>query len=282
MDYFIPLIIALIVGSTKEVFKKSILKDIEPIQFIVIFYGVMFIFAQFTISRVIIPDVQGWFLITLSAFFYVLANLAGLRVLKEVNISLIKPLSGLESVVVVLISFFMLKEYLRLLQVIGIIIIIVPLIYLVFKQYGEQSINKRQITLIIGGILFSAITTIIDRIALKTIDPVSYFYFIKLILLIMFIFVLIIFYRRNMNLIFLKQNIFQISSLAIFTMVGTYAYFFALNDPLANTGIIKTVLSTSIIFSAFIGGKYFHESDLKEKIIISSFVIFGISILIFF
>jgi uncharacterized membrane protein len=185
MDYFIPLIIALIVGSTKEVFKKSILKDIEPIQFIVIFYGVMFIFAQFTISRVIIPDVQGWFLITLSAFFYVLANLAGLRVLKEVNISLIKPLSGLESVVVVLISFFMLKEYLRLLQVIGIIIIIVPLIYLVFKQYGEQSINKRQITLIIGGILFSAITTIIDRIALKTIDPVSYFYFIKLILLIM-------------------------------------------------------------------------------------------------
>jgi len=282
MDYFIPLIIALIVGSTKEVFKKSILKDIEPIQFIVIFYGVMFIFAQFTISRVIIPDVQGWFLITLSAFFYVLANLAGLRVLKEVNISLIKPLSGLESVVVVLISFFMLKEYLRLLQVIGIIIIIVPLIYLVFKQYGEQSINKRQITLIIGGILFSAITTIIDRIALKTIDPVSYFYFIKLILLIMFIFVLIIFYRRNMNLIFLKQNIFQISSLAIFTMVGTYAYFFALNDPLANTGIIKTVLSTSIIFSVFIGGKYFHESDLKEKIIISSFVIFGISILIFF
>ncbi len=85
----------------------------------------------------------------------------------------------------------------------------------------------------------------------------------------------------QINFEFIKTNFLSISILAIFTMIGTYAYFFALNDPLANTGIIKTILSTSALFSVFFGGKYFKEQNLKEQIIITIFVIIGINILLF-
>lgn len=282
MNYFIPLMIALFIGSTKEIFKKKILKKIEPIQFIVIFYGVMFAFAQITIYKVIIPNIQGLSLIVISGFSYLLTNLMGLKALKEIRISIIKPIGGLESVIVLLISFFILKESLELSQLIGIIIILIPLIIMILKQYKKQSINKHQITLILGSIFFAAITTIIDRIVLKSIDPISYFYFLKLVLLIMFTLVLFLYYKQKISFTFLKQNAIPISILAGFTMMGTYAYFFALSNPLANTGIIKTILSTSIIFSTFAGGKYFHESCLKEQIVISLFVIVGINILIFF
>lgn len=282
MNYFIPLLVTLFIGSTKEVFKKKILAKIEPIQFIVIFYGAMFVFSQFTISEVTAPDLGGWILLVTSSIFYVLANLIGLRVLKQLRISVIKPMDGFESVIVLLISFLVLKEMLNIVQMIGVAIIIIPLLYLMVKQYKKHSLNKIQIGMIFSSLLFAAMTTIFDRLALRTIDPVSYFYFLKLVLFVMFVFVLLAGDKNKIDLVSVKDNIIPISFLAIFTMIGTYAYFFALSDPVANTGIIKTVLSTSLIFSAFFGGKYFQEKNLKEAIIVSSFVIIGINILVFF
>lgn len=202
--------------------------------------------------------------------------------LKELKISIIKPIEGLDSIFVLFMSFFILKEVLKLTQFIGIAIIITPLLYMFYKQYKKHAIKKNQIFLIFIGIFFASSTTIIDKLALKIIDPISYFYFLKLVLIVMFILVLFIFYKQRINFKIVKKSLLPISILAFFTMIGSYAYFFALNDPFANTGVTKTILSTSIIFSTFIGGKYFRENNLKEQVIISLFVILGINILVFF
>ena len=281
MIWIIPTLIALFIAIFKEITKKKILGRIEPIQFIILFYSSMFLFAQLTISKVSIPSSFEFILIVLASLCYCIANLFGLKALKEMRISVFKPISGLSSVFVIFFAILFLNERINLIQSLGILLILIPISYLAVLEYHHKEIRKKNLFYLLLAILFEAGAIIFDRIILRTLNIFTYFYFLKLSLIIMFIIIMFLFYNCRINLAFFKKKIAAIAALALITMTGTYFYFNALSNPFASVGIIKTILSTSLVFTTVIGGTYFKEKHILIKAAATLLSLIGIIVLIF-
>ncbi|NQV91916.1 EamA family transporter, partial [Candidatus Woesearchaeota archaeon] len=264
------------------IIKKKLLDHIEPIQFIIVFYSAMFLFAQTTIQYIHIPSLFEFILIIGACICYIGANLLGLKALKEMRISVFKPISGLTSIFVLFFAIFFLHESISLIQGLGIILVILPITYLAILEYQHKEVSKKSLLYLLLAMIFEAGAIIFDRIILKTLNTFTYFYFLKLILIIMLVVIMYLFYNCKFNFDFFKKQGLGISILALITMLGTYAYFYALSDPFANTGIIKTILSTSLIFTTLIGGFYFKEKHILIKVGIATISLLGIILLIIY
>lgn len=283
MDYLIFVFIALFVGIFKEIFKKNILGKIEPIQFILIFYFFMFLFAQVTLSQINMPSFYKFSLILVSAFFYALANLIGLTIFKRMSISLFKPLFSLENIIILMISLLILGEILNFVQLVGMFFILFPMIYLGIREFKKHEINYRDFILIFLTMMFTSFTAILDKLVLKEVNSFTYFYFLKLfILIIVGTYYLTSYKKISFNKKYLKLNSWKIALLAVFTACGTYSYFYALENPLANIVVVKLILTTSLLATTILGGKYFHEHNLKTKSIAALFGVIGLSLLVLY
>lgn len=280
MIWIIFVLIALFIAIFKEIIKKKILDHIEPIQFIVVFYAAMFVFAQVTIQKISVPSPFEFLLILGASLCYVVSNLLGLKALKKMGISIFKPISGLTSILVLFFAILFLHENINLIQSLGILLVLTPIIYLSFLEYRGEEVSTKNLLCLLGAMFFEAGAIIFDRIILQTLNIFTYFYFLKLILIILFVILMYLFYDCRLNFDFFKKRVPGIALLALITMLGTYAYFFALSDPLANTGIIKTILSTSLIFTTLIGGIYFKEKHILIKVGIATISLLGIILLI--
>lgn len=283
MSYLIFVFITLFIGIFKEIFKKNILGKIEPIQFVIIFYFFMFIIAQFTLSKVFMPNLIEFGLIFLAAFFYSMSNLLGLTVLKRIDISLFKPILSFENIIVFMLSFLILGEVLNLMQLFGMFFILLPMVYLSIREFKKHKIKYKDLIYIFLAMLFSAFTGILDKLILVEVNSVTYFYFLKLFtVLIVGSYYLFSYKDISFNMNYLKLNYLKIAFLSVFTAIGTYSYFYALENPISNIIVVKLVLATSAFVTTIVGGKYFHEHDLKAKSIVALFGVVGLSLLVLY
>lgn len=281
MYWVIPTLIALGTTIIKEIFKKNLLNKSTPIQFVIVFYTAMFMYAQVTIDRIVIPSASEFGFIVLSSFCYFFANILGLKVLKELRISVFKPVSELSVLFVVLFSTIFLQESLTRTQGLGIILALLPIVYISLIEYYDRELDIKNAAYLLIALVFEAAAVMFDRIVLRTVDVFTYFYFIKLLLIIYFAFTMYTFYEERITKDYLKKQSLLIGLLAFVTTIGSYAYFFAIANPAAHPGIVKVIISSSVIFTTLAGGLYFKDDHILFKGAMAAFSLVGIAVLIF-
>ncbi|HLC75348.1 MAG TPA: EamA family transporter [Candidatus Nanoarchaeia archaeon] len=280
MYWVIPTLVALFITIFKEIFKKNVLKHCEPIQFIIIFYASMFLFAQVTIDRIVLPTAGEFLLIIGATICYIVANLLGVKVLKEIRISVFKPVSALSAVFVVLFAVLFLNESFTRIQAFGIILALLPISYISLIEYQRREIDFKHAGYLLVALVFESVAVIFDRIILRTVNVYTYFYFLKLLLIISFIIIMYAFYDCRITKSYLKKQSFLIGLLAFATTIGAYAYFFAMSDPQASAGVIKVIISSSLVFTTLLGGYYFKEDHILLKGTMAAVSLIGIIFLV--
>ncbi|HLC20404.1 MAG TPA: EamA family transporter [Candidatus Nanoarchaeia archaeon] len=280
MYWVIPTLVALFITIIKEIFKKNVLNRTSPIQFLIVFYVAMFLYAQVTIDRIVIPTISEFGLIILASFCYFFANLLGLKVLKDIRISVFKPVSGLSAVFVVLFAMLFLQETLTRTQGFGIILALLPIVYISMIEYYEKELDVKHAAYLLIAFVFEAAAVMFDRIVLRTVNVYTYFYFMKALLIIYFICVMYAFYSERITKSYLKTQSVWIGLLAFITTIGSYAYFFAISNPLAHPGVVKVIISSEIIFTTLVGGLYFKEKHIVFKGAVAACSLVGIIVLI--
>ncbi|HLD33485.1 MAG TPA: hypothetical protein VJB66_02080 [Candidatus Nanoarchaeia archaeon] len=281
MFWAIAALLALTISVLRDIVKKSLLNHSQPIQFVIIFYSCMFLIAQLTIPYVSIPTNETFILIIIVAMIAVVSNLLTLRVLKEMRITLFEPINGgMTSVLVVIFAMVFLGEFLTKLHFLGIALIIVPLSYLTLHDYRRGDVNKKHVMYLVMATVLDAFAIMLDRMIINQSDPFTYFYFVRIIQIVLFIGVMYIFYKDRIDMPFLRTHVAPIARLAAITMIGTYAYLFALSDPEALTGVIRSIIASAVVFTTFIGGHYFKEQDVMFHASMATVSIVGIILMI--
>ena len=281
MYWVIPTLVALATTIIKELLKKNLLNKSTPIQFVIVFYTAMFMYAQVTIDRIVIPSINEFGFIILSSFCYFFANIIGLKVLKELRISVFKPVSELSVIFVVLFSMLFLQESFTRTQGVGIVLALLPIVYMSLIEYYHRELDIKNAAYLLVALVFEAAAVMFDRVVLRTVDVFTYFYFLKLLLIIYFALTMYTFYEERITREYLKKQSLLIGLLAFVTTIGSYAYFFAIADPAAHPGAVKIIISSSVIFTTLAGGLYFKDRHVIFKGAMAAFSLIGIVIIIF-
>jgi len=281
MIWVIASLLALTISIVRDIVKKSILSNSQPIQFVIVFYSCMFAIAQFTLPYVSLPSKEVFSYIVLVSVLAVISNLLTLRVLKEMHITLFEPMGGgITAILVVIFAMIFLGEFINIIHLLGIILIIIPLLYLGLHDYKRHDITKKQLYYILGATICDAFAIMLDRTIVTRSDPFTYFYFVRIIEVLMFICVMYMFYKDRIDIPFLRTHLAPIARLAAITMIGSFAYLFALSDTTALTGVIRAIIASAVIFTTFIGGQYFHEDDVMFHASMATVSIVGIILMI--
>ena len=207
--------------------------------------------------------------------------------LKKLPISVATPLQILSTLFAIIFGVIFLKEYLTILQSLGIFILLGGLLTLqiISKKESSQKTSSFLSRAFFSGVLasfFSALSLTLDRYLLRDlIDPANlqfWFYIFIFINTFLVFWVLKTPYKKALQNLKTKWWIFVI--LSLFLVISDRTYMMAATYPLALLGLLIPMKRLSIIFSVFIGGKAFKERNLNSKILATFVMLIGLVLMV--
>lgn len=253
--------------------RKIALQKINSVSLLLIFtlaqslvFFIWFFFEEFSINfkSYFAP---GLILILIGLF----SALLFLKAIKEADLSLTIPLLSLSPMFSSLFSFFFLNEKLTNIQYFGIFSIIFGTLVLyskkinlneILKSFKVLSTNKSAKLMIIVAIIWS-LTPVLDKICLKS-STINIHGFIQSFG--MFLFLIFLFIKNNLNQIESIKINWQIIFIAVF--IGVVATIFQFYAILTNFVPIMESIKRSVgqLSSVFLGKFFFNEEITKPKI----------------
>lgn len=218
--------------------------------------------------------------------FGALAFLLTMKTVRHEEISTVTPIMIIQSGLVAILAFILLNETLTLMQISGIILIIVgayalgthkhisvwgPLQLLKHKKYAYY--------LILAIILYS-FTTLFDRFILTAyeIEPLAYLAFAQLFIAVDFLILLSIFHHGFSDI---KHGARKYGPWILLAAILTIAYrvTYVYSVDMANIALVSSLRKISVLFIIIMGGEFFHEKNIKRKIISSIIMIAGATLI---
>jgi len=288
MNWFYFALVSMFFLVIRSLLEKKTLKINNQIQFLTIFYFFNALLVLPLISKIdFFLSYKELFLIISVGILSVVSIYCSISLIKYFELSFSKPIGSLNSIFVLLLAFFFLDESINMLQILGVMIILV-ISFLFIKD--EAKITKNTIKglfkskygiYLIFAVIFGSVCTILDRIILKTVEPLTFLFLSRYVLLSLFL--IIVFTRINGIKEITKS--FRSSSFIIFIIalmnIGiVYFYNLALAETVAKTGLVAVIRSSSLVFAVVFGGLLFKEKDILHKIILSLILIFGLYLII--
>ena len=257
------------------------------INFIVIFSVFNFIlsvpffffmdFSNLLFSKVVVILIKSF--LEAGSFFCVMSAI------KRLEISESLPFLVLTSGLVAIFSFFILNERLSLIEIFGLLFLLLGTYILQFnvKQgfFSPFKIFKRKGY---GFILFALVllttSSILDKVILKnySVAPNVLLGFQHLFLA--FIFLFVFFFRADVKEMkgLMKNSLWIIFFVSIFTIIYRYTQFLAVKD--APVALVLGIKRISVFFAAVIGGKLFREKNLLIRTIGTAVMVLGAMLIV--
>ena len=157
-------------------------------------------------------------------------------------------------------------------QILGIGVIILAILFL-FKNHG---IEKRGISYVILSTLLAVVTISLYKYDISHFNSVATEQFLTIGILLIYFYIAAYYSSRNNPLKLLLRPIFFIQSFGdgFAGVLGSFAYSFA-----PASLVVAVLRSSAILFSMLSGNIYFHEKKLILKILVSSLLVLGITLL---
>jgi drug/metabolite transporter (DMT)-like permease len=211
------------------------------------------------------------------SWFSVLSSILLYKAVKKNEISSTVPFLNLSPIFMIFIGYIFLKEIPNIIQIFGIIIIVIGAIALGMKKTDNFSrfFNKYVWYVIITALIWGT-QGVIFRYIMSEIPPFTTLTYFNLFCLFN-TFLIIIFTKKIHELKIKKMNLIFISS--ILSSCSLIFIFLALAHPLGLAALAVALRRTSTLVSTIIGGRFFKENNLKQKIFACLIMLIGVFII---
>ena len=227
-----------------------------------------------------------WLLLVINSILGGTAFLFYAKGLRHSQISISSSLLNFRPAMVFLLAFIFLKERMSYFQILGMIILLIGAYILEIKNKSHGFFeplkimkSSKSIHFIFLAIILYGITSIIDKKILTLINVETYMVTIHFFMALVLIFYLSIFHNGIIGLSHGIKNVWRhIALVAVLTT--TYRFLQANAVSLADVSMVSPIKHTSTLFTVIIGGKLFHEENLKQKVLASLIMIIGVTFII--
>lgn len=262
-----------------EIFTKKALSKASLLNVLALYTLCSFLLVSFEIRNALNISFPYLCLIFLKSLIIFFSWLLGFLALRNIPISIYSPFTTLVPVFTVVLGVAVLGERLVFWQSFGVFLILIAYYFINktgSKETGNLMFNK-YFYLVVGSTFLSAISAMIDKIALKSINiGQMQFWFCFFLTLLYFGAWFFTGIKEHQKLTF-KFNYF-IVLMSIFLVVSDRIYFHAVNAVSSQIAIILPVRRSSVLVSAIAGGIIFREKNLRAKFWCVCLVIAGIVI----
>ena len=275
---------AVIIGF-HEVFKKQARNKSHSSSILVIFTTVAFLLSLLWIPTGITIPLKYVLILALKGLIISFSWFIIIKILKEVDISLVTTLKLTSVIMTYIIGFTVFKESINPTQAIGIILVLtgVTLIQLVNKK--EKGKTKLfYIFIILIAAVNASLSEIIDRYT--TIHLTNFqvqFWFLLFACIFSWIFFIFECIRKKEFLIKAHDlKNFWVYLIGIFLFFGDFFLFLAYTTPGSQMVIITILSKLKILIAVFAGIIVFKEKNILKKILLTIMVVTGVLLIALF
>jgi bacterial/archaeal transporter family protein len=260
-----------------EIFKKKALEKSSLLNVLAMYSLVSFLIVGFEIQNALRVDYRFIVFIFIKSLIIFFSWILGFIAIRSMPISVSTPLANLTPVFTVLLGVLALHEHLGYLQVAGVIIILTAYYFIGKTGAGELDnlFGNKYFYLTVGSTFLSAVSALIDKIALKTVNTGQMQFW--------FCFFLALLYFGAFFLSTIKEKQkrsfkidFTIVLMSIFLVASDRLYFNAVGSSASQIAVILPLRRTSVLVSSIWGGIIFKEKNLLAKFWCVCVVILGI------
>jgi bacterial/archaeal transporter family protein len=284
LDWVFLSILSAFFLSFYDLFKKKMLQKEHSLELLSVTFITIFIIQSALIPYYSLDISLNSLLFTFfRSILTALALILFTKALKHMEISSIAPLSNLTPKFLIILSSIFLLEKISFFQILGISLIVLGSYFLqVHANYLSplKHLKLLKNKYIIYAILSSfclAISAVISKHVLKTLDVMTYLFYSYLFIAIFFVSATFIFYKGVKDL---KNGFFKgsyiIPVIALLFIFSDWAYFVALAMPTVLVSLVIPIRRLSTLFSVLFGGALFKEHYFVHKIVSSLVILLGV------
>lgn len=264
-----------------DIFKKKSLEKNSVFDVLALYSLCSFIIVSYEIFNAINIGYYGLLLILLKSFIIFISWIFSFMAIKNMPISIITPFGTASPMFSIILGILVLNEKLGFFQALGILIILVS--YYLIGRSGSSEITglfkNKYFYFMVGSTFLSALSALIDKIVLKTVNPGQMQFWFSLFTTILYFAVMIYIRKKDKTIRAIQFNPY-ILLMSIAMVFSDRIYYNAVNIPLSQISIIIPLRKISVFVSAIIGGVVFKERNLKQKFLYICLLIVGIAVVI--
>lgn len=277
MEIFFSLLYAFFIGFY-NIFKKQSIKNSNEHTVLVLFTTVAFVCSLIWIPFDILIPTKFILIFALKGFLLALSWLIVLKVLKDVDLSLVSIINVLSTVITYVLGLVIFKETTNILQIIGSLLIILSIagINLINKDKKSKTSIFHILLLILSAIITTS-SNIIDKYTTTYLSSFQVqFWFLLFVCLFSWIFFAIS-RIKNKTLTIKKVDLknFWIYLIGLFLFIGDFWLFQAYKVPNSQMITITILSKLKIIITVLAGIIIFKEKNILKKLILTTLVVIG-------
>ncbi len=230
-----------------------------------------------------VPELVPLLVIALTAIIGGVAFLLVIRSIRHMEISEVSPIIAIGPAIAAIFGFIFLREYLSMLQVIGLVVIVFGIYILELKNIKnlfspfQNILSNKYIHFILIAQLLYGITDVLCKAVLSKyhMNPELYLFYYQLFLA-LFYFILLQVKQNKFEHVAKtsRQQILLIIVIAILTLGYRVSHLYAIS--LISIGIAIAVHRSSTLITTVIGGRLYKEGHILHKAFAAVIVIAGV------
>lgn len=260
-----------------------------PVLFLNTFFCTLFLFPLFLISRIIPEQVDGTIFyvpsIDLETHLYILVKsvivlsswIFGYFATKHLPLTITGPINATRPVMTLVGALLIFGERLNAYQWVGVLLTIISFFLLSIsgRKEGINFRNNKWIFFIFIAAVLGALSGLYDKYLMQRFSStaVQFWYNLYQCLMMLVVVVVLWYPRRKTSSPFTWR--WSIVLVSFFLTIADFVYFYALTDPDAMISIVSMVRRGSVVVSFAGGVMFFHEKNLKGKVIDLVLIIIG-------
>ncbi len=290
MNWFLLAFISAIFSAAAAVSEKKILFTMNALDFsflisiVTLFFSIPF-FGMMEYSDIFSIRILILFLKTIlsaAAFLYVMLSI------KNLELSEALPLLALTPAFVAISGIFFINDSLTSVEWLGIMLMVAGTYILEIKK-GSKNLfepfkvifNSKKYSYILIALILFTITSLLDRVLLRSynLPPYTFMAFQQLFYALIFTVIVLVRYKNiSMPIKEVNKKIFYLIILvSLFTVVYRYTQIEA--TKLAPVALVLSVKRISVLMAIIFGGKLFKDANLYRRIIAAVIILIGAAIL---
>lgn len=288
MDWILLIFISAVFLGLKKVTIKKVLFEFKPLPILFVISALSTVFMVFFVQDISLSiSSLAYGLIILKSLVINVAWYLLYMAYKNLEISIVAPLTNLSPIFLVILSFFVLGEQVTLLNYVGIALLVISAYALrlegVYKFLEPFKLLKSKFFLfIIIALIGKSTSAVLDKMLLREMNyPSVLFFFFLHVSIFYFLFIL---YRGETNEItelFVKTKYWFLTFLiAVLAFLADVFYFIAVAIPTTYIVLIIPLRNTANLIATVIGGKLFKEGNVLYKSVVCLVMLFGVGLVV--
>ncbi len=268
--------------ALRDIAKKRLLQKESTIELLVHVYLIIFVIAALAASDFSLSAKAIMPLFLRSLFFAVGTHLFT-KALHHGEISSVGPLMNLSPLVLLILASFVAPEPVTVWTLAGILLTAVGAYVLLIGKHIPSigSFRSRYVAYVALSLLAFSASAILTKETLALL-PLRTFYFYTTAIVLCYFSAVYLFGHRSIQRWTLdyERDLGSILIIAVLTYATLYLYYQALAVPTALVILVIPLMRTSTLIEVALGGKLFHDGEMRRKIAATIVMLVGATLII--